>query len=379
MKIAIFETHHAEAAYPVIRLFDNGKNELTIFSYEEAYQHLKYLLRDDIQRFNWVIRKKQQSKISFILTMLQETRKQNIKLLYLNTITNNFIFYALLIFLLKKVRVIVTIHSINNFFNHRFSMRPRRLIRTIGKKLLISVTKEFNVISKPSVNYLESKLPKNKTVHCVPNAVFDELFSIQIQPSIEEYIHIVIPGTVEKRRRNYNQVFDLMLRMNESKIPFSITLLGKLYEDYGQEIMAKAKDWNKKYNNNVHYYENDEVDQLEFDRVLATATFLFLPLEMETIVDDDIVEICGTSSTSGNITEVIRHAKPFIIPKPMAIDPILEKGCFRYTTTDEIASFILLLWQTPDLYQSLLNYSLEASRNFTVNKIRNRISAVLEE
>lgn len=378
MKVAIFETQHAEAAFPVIKLFDNGKNELTIFSYEEAYQHLKYLLRNDIQRFNWVIRKKQQSKISFILTILKETRKQKIKLLYLNTITNNFIFYALMIFLLKKVRVIVTIHSINNFFDHRFSFHPRRLIRTIGKKLLIAVTKEFNVISTPSVKYLESKLPKNKKVHCVPNAVFDEQLSRQTQPPVTECIHIVIPGTVEKRRRNYDQVFDLMIKLTESKIPFAVTLLGKLYQDYGQEIMAKAKKWNAQYDN-VRYYENDEVNQLEFDRVISTATLLFLPLEIETIVDDDIVEICGTSSTSGNITEVIRHSKPFIIPKLMAIDPVLEKACFRYNNPEEIVSFISSLWQNPGFYLSMLDSSLDASQNFTVNKIRSRIGAVLEE
>lgn len=378
MKAAIFETYHPEAAYPVIRLFDNGKNKLTIFSYEEAYQHLEHLLQDDIQKFNWVIRKKHQSKISFILTIFLETKKQKIQLLYLNTITDNFIFYAIMIFLLRKVRVIITIHSINNFFDHRFAFSPRRLIRTLGKKLLIAVTREFNVISIPSVKYLESKLPKDKKVHCVPNAVFDEFLCLQTQPLPTECINIVIPGTIEKRRRNYDQVFDLMIKLTDSKISFSITFLGKLYKDYGQEILSRSKAWNAQYGN-IYYYEGDEVNQLEFDRVMARATILFLPLVIETIVDDDIVEICGTSSTSGNITEVIRHAKPFIIPKLMAIDPVLEKTCFRYDNPEEIVSFISVLQKSPDLYQSLLNSSLDASRNFTVNKIRDRIGAVLEE
>lgn len=378
MKVAIFETHHAEAAYPVIKLFDNGKNKLTIFSYEEAYHYLEQLLQDDIKKFNRIVKKEQQSKISFIRTIFRHTKKQKIELLYLNTISDNFIFYALLILLLRKVRVIVTIHAVNNFFDHHFSIHPRRMIRTLGKKLLIIVTREFNVISTPSVKYLESKLPKGKKVHCVPNAVFEELYIRQTQPLPTECINIVIPGTVEKRRRNYDQVFDLMIKLTESKIPFTITLLGKLYKEYGQEILARSKAWNAQFNN-VYYYEDGEINQLEFDRVIATATILFLPLEIETIVDDDIVEICGTSSTSGNITEVIRHAKPFIIPKLMAIDPVLEKACFRYNNPEEIVSFISALQQTPDLYQSLLNASLEASRNFTVNKIRGRIGAVLEE
>lgn len=378
MKVAIFETYHAEAAYPVIKLFDNGKNKLTIFSYEESYQYLEQLLQDDIKKFNWIVKKKQQSKISFIRTIFQHTKKHKIELVYLNTISDNFIFYALLILLLRKVRVIVTIHAVNNLFDHHFSLHPRRIIRTLGKKLLIIVTREFNVISTPSVKYLKSKLPKDKIVHCVPNAVFEELNVRQTQPLPTECINIVIPGTVEKRRRNYDQVFELMKKLIESKITFTITFLGKLHEHYGQQILARSKAWNAKYSN-IYYYDGDGVDQSEFDRVMASATILFLPLEIETIFDDNIVEICGTSSTSGNITEVIRHAKPFIIPKLMAIDPVLEKACFRYNNPEEIVPFISSLQQNPGLYQSLLNYSLDASRNFTVNKIRSRIGAVLEE
>ncbi len=376
MKAAIFETHHAEAAYPVIRLFDNGTNKLTIFSYEEAYYHLEHLLQEDIKKFNWVKKKSLQSKISFIRTIYSETKKQKIELLYLNTISDNFIFYAIMIFLLRKVRIIVTIHAINNFFDHRFSLSPRKMIRTVGKKLLIIVTREFNVLSTPSVKYLESKLPKGKKVHCVPNGVFEEHIFRQTQPLPTECINIVVPGTIEKRRRNYDQVFELMKKLMESKITFTITFLGKLYKDYGQGILALSKTWNAKYNN-LYYYESEEVNQLEFDRVMASATILFLPLEIETIFDDDIAEICGTSTTSGNITEVIRHAKPFIIPKLLALDPLLEKACFRYDSIDDIVAFISTLHSNPGFYQSLLDSSLHASRNFTIPVTRNRIDDVL--
>ena len=378
MKAGIFETHHAEAAYPVIRLFDNGTNQLTIFSYEEADQHLQQLLQDDIKKFNWIKKKRRQSKISFIRTIYRETKKQKIELLYLNTISNNFIFYAVLILLLRKVRVIVTIHAVNNFFDHRFSLSPRRMVREAGKKLLIIVTREYNVLSTPPVKYLQSKLPKGKKVHCVPNAVFEELLIRQTQPLTTECINIVVPGTVEKRRRNYDHVFDLMKKLVESKITFTMVFLGKLYEDSGQEILARSKTWNEKYNN-LYYYEDGEVNQLEFDRIMASATILFLPLEIETIFDDDITEICGTSTTSGNITEVIRHAKPFIIPKLLAIDPLLERACFRYDRIDDIVSFVSTLYLNPGFYQSLLNSALEASRNFTIPLIRNRISDVLKE
>ena len=43
MHVGIFETDHFEAAYPVIRLFDNGENDITIFVYEKSYRQLQFL------------------------------------------------------------------------------------------------------------------------------------------------------------------------------------------------------------------------------------------------------------------------------------------------------------------------------------------------
>lgn len=377
MKVAIFETQHPEVAYPVTRLFDNGTNHITIFSYEEAYGPLKHLLAEQYNRYDWIIKKERQSKVSFIYTLYQQTKKRKIQVLYLDTVTDNFIFYAIMIFFSKKVRVILTIHSINNFFDHKFSFSLRRIIRTIGKKMLLRVTKEFNVISAPSVKYLKSKLPERKKVHCIPNAIFEKTSYRQSQSPVSEKINIVIPGTVEKRRRNYDQAFELIAKLKNENIPFSITFLGKLSGNYGQEVLAKCKDWNSQ-NNNINYYEGTGVDQAEFDRVMNEATVIFMPLVIHTIVDDDIIEICGVSSTSGNITEVIRHAKPFIIPGELAIDPCLEKSCFRYSSTENIVSFISRIYQDPAYYHTLLEAAWEASEHFTIENIRNRIAAVIE-
>ena len=44
MNIGIFETEHFEGAYPLIKLFDNGGNRVTIFTNSHCFRQFRYLL-----------------------------------------------------------------------------------------------------------------------------------------------------------------------------------------------------------------------------------------------------------------------------------------------------------------------------------------------
>src|SRR5581483_12014871 len=103
-------------AYPVIRLFDNGNNDITIFSYPVSHRQFQFLFANKPAPFRWIVKKEQESKYRFIYRIYKETRSNNLQLLYLNTITNNHFFYACMIRLLgKKIRVVVTLHDINTY------------------------------------------------------------------------------------------------------------------------------------------------------------------------------------------------------------------------------------------------------------------------
>src|SRR5690349_12868760 len=147
MKVAIFETEHFEAAYPLIRLFDTGDNDITVFSYAASERQLKYMLGDRAGRYHWIQPQPGQSKISFIGAVHDEIKKQKIGLLYLNTVSDNFLFYARLVSGLPGVRVIMTVHMINNLFETKGQPGLRRLVRSLGKKRLVKAVSEFNVLS----------------------------------------------------------------------------------------------------------------------------------------------------------------------------------------------------------------------------------------
>jgi hypothetical protein len=377
MKAGIFETEHFEAAYPLLRLFEKENNRITVFSYPSSYHQLAGMLNDEMHNYDWVKRKEKQSKISFIYTIYRETKKRKISLLYLNTVSDNFIFYALLVFLLPKVRVILTIHTINAFFETKNSFSLRGMVRALGKKILRSVVREYNVLSQTMISHLEQKLPPGKKIHCIPGGIFENS-SGQRNDSLHSPVSIVIPGLVDSKRRNYEQAFELLSLLQQQDIPVLMTFLGGFYGEYGQQVAIQCREWNHK-NKNLRYYETGTIVQAEFDQILNEADFIFTPSVINTVIDDKVEEVYGLSMSSGNVSDVIRHAKPFIIPSGLAVDKWLEKSCIRYSTISDIVSFLKSVSEDPALYTDLSRFALEASKQYTIQQVRNRNKDVFGE
>jgi glycosyltransferase involved in cell wall biosynthesis len=375
MKIAIFETDHFEAAYPVIRLFDNGQNDITIFTYETSYKQLQLLLGADKNRYKWVVRKKGQSKISFIYTMYKAVRRQKADFLYLNTISDNFIFYSLLIQLLSGTRMIVTLHIINSFFYHHTQFSLRRIIRITGKKMLIKSAKEFNVLSETMVPLLAKRLPVGKKIHCIPGGISEMHAAASRLEDSTKNIHLVIAGSIDEKRRDYSFVFDLLNVLHKKQLPVSITFLGKFTGSYGENIHAKCMQWNSEY---VHlfFYGQEEIQQTEFDKVLSTATFIFIPSVITSVIEDDIEEVYGKTICSGNLSDAIRHTKPIIIPQGLLVDPALEERCFRYNTLHDITDFIESAYSDSSILTKLKGAAQKSSFYYSIEQIRERNPSV---
>src|SRR5687768_8845571 len=115
MNIGIVETGHFEVAYPLIRLFDTAQNNLTIFTSDHCFRQLSFSLSPATHKHDWVVKSNAPNAV-FIYRMYKEIRKRNIQLLFLSTVSDNFIFYAMLIRRFPNMRVILTLHDINTHF-----------------------------------------------------------------------------------------------------------------------------------------------------------------------------------------------------------------------------------------------------------------------
>jgi len=376
MRVGIFETTHFEGAYPVIKCFDNGANEITIFCYEESYRQFQHLFEGQMEKFSWVVKSQQDSKYKFIYRIYKETKSRKLDLLYLNTISDNFIFYAWILRFLKGVRVVLTIHSINNFFWKLPSLNLRAVIRSVGKKQLIKQVNEFNVVAMTLVDYLRTKLAASKIIYTVPGAVYEQR-KRELKPLENKKIsRIVVPGIIDARRRNYQDVLQLAELINKTGMRISITLLGGLNKEFGSSIIESIK--NSPDTADLKYYTAPVVDQPEFDREMDDADIVLLPATVQTYILDGIYEEYGVTQSTGTLFDIVKHAKPFIAPRNLRVDPFLEKSCLRYDSMEEILEIIQALEESPDVWQDLQQKAKIASTHYTIEAVRKRNPGLFE-
>jgi hypothetical protein len=368
MKTGIFEMEHFEGAYPVIRLFDMPGNQLVIFTDADTHERFADLFKQDMHRFQWEVLDNTRGKWQFFNQLYKAAKKHKLDLFYLNTISNNHLFYAWVIGLLRIARVVITIHDINCMFKSSWSLNARPLFHHIGKKAIIKRVKEFNVVSDTMVDYLRETTGGVKQVHNIPGAVFE---SEQAPLRIDDHIHLVVPGSLDKKRRDYHQVFALLKAAEASQLPLHLTLLGGFMDDYGKAIIKQAKALSLQHTR-VTVYDTRLVHQDEFDKQLNAAHFIFIPSVIDTAICFSIPEVYGLTKSSGNMFDVIKHARPFITPQALRISTTLESSCFRYTSIGHLVAFLQGFLQKKEEYAVWQQRALANSKEYTIAKVRSR-------
>jgi hypothetical protein len=368
MKTGIFEMEHYEGAYPVIQLFNMPGNQLVIFTDAATYTRFADLFKTDVNRFQWEILDRTGGKWRFFRQLYKAAKKHKLDLFYLNTISNNHLLYAWVIRFLRIARVVITVHDINCLFKSQWSMQLRQLVHHIGKKALIKQVQEYNVVSETMVDYLRETTGGSMQIHNIPGAVFE---SEQATLTINDHVHLVVPGSLDKKRRDYYQVFELLKAAETAQLPLQVTLLGGHSDDYGKGVIQQAAALKTKYTK-IRFYDEQVVHQDEFDKQLNAAHFIYIPSVINTAICFAIPETYGLTKSSGNMFDVIKHARPFISPKDLRISAALESSCFRYTSIDHLVSFLQECMQKKESYAAWQQQALASSKEYTIAKVRAR-------
>ena len=366
MNIGILETEHFEGAYPVIKLFDMPENKLILFTDFKTQKRFLDIFKSQKNNYKWVIEDPEKNRFHFFLKIYIAAKKHKLDLLYVNTISNNHLLYGLMIKFLSPLRVILTIHDINCLFESRIN-GIRETIQHAGKRLLLKQVREFNVVSDTMIDYLQKK-DNRIIIHNIPGAVFEYRIP---KNEINDHVHLVVPGSIDERRRDYEKVFALIHAAEENEVPISITLLGGAKEQYGDSIISRAKNYNGNYTR-LKYYDEKIIGQDEFDEQLDSAHFIFIPSVVHTIICNQIPEIYGITKSSGNIFDVIKHAKPFIAPQELVTPVDLKDSRFSYQTILQLVIFLKKLLQAPEEYHGWREKAILNSKKFTIERIRGK-------
>jgi len=373
MKVAIFETEHFETAFTVIRLFDLPGNKITIYTSKETFNRLNDLLLDDTYRFNWEILPGS-NRLHLFIFLYKKLRKPDTDILWLNTVTNNHWLWATLLRVIDFKKIVLTVHDINCLFESRSSFSFRNAVVHWGKKRLIKRVNEFNVIADTMISYLKDHVG-DKKIYCIPGAIFAGRNSVQ---SPQGRLQIVVPGSIDQKRRNYDEVFELATLADLGKLALKIILLGGCSREYGITIVNRAQEFRSEFCQIVSYHA-DVVSQDEFDRQMDAAHFVFIPSVIHTKICGNIPEEYGKTKSSGNIFDVVKHAKPFIAPAALTIPINLQTSCFKYDHPADILDFLKKIISRSGDYDVWQANALKNSLQFTLEKVRRKNSELFTQ
>lgn len=366
MQITIYETVHFENISTLIRLFDLPGHHITVFCDETAARQAAVHLGKDFDRFTWVIRDHRTGRRRFILHMRAHLHKKGSDLVWLNTVSDNFIHLAWMVSSLSRIRVVVTLHAIEAYFSPQLTFNLRRIIRVAGKWLLRRTIKEYSVQSPTLLAAARRNLHPRYPIHQVPGALYE--------PGKNEGrtalpLHLVIAGSVDPRRRNYGALNELITGLEQAGIPLRLTVLGDTESPYGKEL---RQQWQALSLNHVQlkWFETGLVEQAEYDEVLRDAHFIFHPSAEEAVLEDGAREYYGKTVSSGVFSDAIRHAKPMIIPSFLPIDPLFEPCCLQYQQVSDLLPFLRLMHDDPASYRSWQETALQMAQQFTVERVR---------
>ncbi|MCW3073659.1 MAG: hypothetical protein JWP69_728 [Flaviaesturariibacter sp.] len=372
MKIAVYDTEHFETTYTVLKILNTGHNTIVLFTDKKTSSILKNMLSgEDTRNIHWEI--KSGSSPGFILKMYRICRREGIEILLLNTVSYHHLYFSLSCFFLNSTKSILTIHAVNNFFTPKPRFNVRSIMQWVGKKLLARSVFGYSVLLKSTRTFIEAKQLTQKAVHVIPGAFYQ---NIDRPISIKRSPVLVVPGSIEQYRRNYEDVFNLANEAEKKEFYLRIVLLGTAVGEFGERVLKQCRDLQLTFVT-FTYYTSPFVEQEEYDSQLKNCDFIFLPLSKTCQKQDEQAEEYGVSICSGSFFDAVRFAKPILIPEYIFLPAEITHQCFSYHSIYELIDYLSGA-SINEKYDFLSEAALENSKNFTLEKVRADVFRQLE-
>lgn len=374
MKIAVYETVHLDWIIPYAELLAEEDISVSFITLATFKNNLENILAQKNPRYDWHFLNPGDSIVTFYKKVYSVLKSNHCDLVILNSIDSKHLVIFMILLLSRPGKILINLHDINNFFKIKPSLSVRRNIRAAGKIALRLLANGYIVNSESMKEYIMKSHLTQKPVHWLQPVYYKPLLHCK---KITVANAIVIPGTIDNRRRDYFLALEVIQEMLNRQVPAKWILAGSPFGNYGIEIINKAKELNS-HGANILFYE-EEIPENEFQQIIAECSLIFSPLVSITIIHDNITEVYGESKGSGNVYDAIRHAKPFIIPSAVAVPGEIATSCIRYTSKDNLAEQLLKILTQESVFA---HYSLKAqenAENFPKERIKNMFTAAFAE
>ena len=341
INIGIMELYyHSRFLHTMCKICKRPYTDVTVFTTEKIWSEVT---KHDINSsmYDVVLKPHFMNHRDFIEHICKICNNFNIMILFINTIRENYVYLKDYKNFNPKAKVILTIHNVNSWlgkglhfnFSKSFHTIPYFILdsmisRQYIKKYLLPKIYAFNGIYPPLVRYISS-LGFDKPVFNFP-FYFHE--GITITKRRDDKIVFVIPGSIDKKRKDYHMVLDVFENFTDEVM---LILLGRPIASYGKSVVKRCKKMK-----NVVFFE-DYVPEEEYHAIMSTSCdFILAEIRERSCGLGVIEEIAGKTKAFSPPFEAISHGKPLIISSRYPIDDRLKTSTFKFSNRNELKEVI---------------------------------------
>lgn len=248
--------------------------------------------------------------------------------------------FALYLRKCRHLQISMTLHSINEY-NSRSYKGIRDISEVIAKKMLRHTIRHYRVLAPAMVDTFKKLFP-GKQVSFIPGNFYrpadGSLFA-------EGIFSIVIPGTVEDKRRDYNMIIKFLsthISSFTALVPIHIILAGNACSPYGKEIEQALRQLSNRHAFRLSCFMHP-LDQNQYETFYRQADIIWAPVIVHTNSLRGIPEISAVTHSPGFITDQIYFGKPAIVPEGLQL-PAQFDGCnWEYKDENDLLQIFLSL------------------------------------
>lgn len=370
MKIAIYETVHLDWIIPYAELLAEEDMSVSFMTSAMFKNDLENILAQKNPRYTWHFLDPNDPYNEFSKKIYSVLKSNHYDLVILNSIDSRLLILFMILMLSKPGRILVNLHDINNFFKIKPSLSIRTNIRSFGKKLLMLLTDGYIVNAETMKGYMIKNKLTQKPIYWLQPVYYKPALPGKKSTLANT---IVIPGSIDQRRRDYHLVLEVIQEMLDCQVPIKWILAGRPVENYGLEIIEKAKELNT-HGADISFYEA-VIPESEFQQIIEACSLILSPLVSWTTIHDDILEVYGQSKGSGNVYDAIRHAKPLIVPSTVTVPKEIVSSCIKYQSRNNLIEQLLKILTDGTIFSDYKQKAERNSQNFSKERIKNMFKA----
>jgi glycosyltransferase involved in cell wall biosynthesis len=373
-EIGILEIRrHIPVLYTFCKICNTPKTKVTVFTTQGLYHRLKTYLKD-MDQYTFVIKEENESIRSF-LKRVERYCNEKIDVLFVNTIHETLLDLLCYLGFNPKSKKILVVHHVNAWLRPKIVCNFLHPIRTADTNAATFFIKQFifpkfdaiNVIYHPLKDFIKENTLYEKNLFTLPTSIFEDAYNSGSK-NVDK-IKVVIPGLVQKHRKDYSLVFPAFEKLfSKYKESISLAIPGLPVGKFGEQVYEKFQEMkNKGYD--VEIFKSFVPDDV-FNNLLIDCDIILAPIRIKTRADGDIEEIYGKTVGSGVIYNAIQYAKPIIVPEDFVMLPELKTSTLTYSSEKDLEQHISNLVDNPDKMKQLKKEAHRNAQKFSLQNLQ---------